>query len=406
MNASLCPEPTAKLSGKPHRGIFSADACVWQVEAYVSQGGRLGWDGACLESVSAFSHDPIGYAGGMNLYAYCGDNPVNATDPMGTADTSRIAEMCSALDRIKASSKSRVEMLHRSANLLESYGDYRLARTYKDLLEQENPWQNNPRVLSPTLAGLAIAPFTGNPDMTLGYLSVIGGAEDRFRRSVVEGVSGRTHEDLVVGLVQVAQNACTGTYSQDREWILEQPGRRPFDFGVTIGTDPLTYVALGTAAFKGMKGLSMTGGKTPTLYWHGTESAVESANIEGLFAHGWGNGGKYWATELSSRNVVTDVLIGGTQNVDSLVPFRLSSKGAFEAVYTLTDEEAALFSRAWGPSYSWNPYNWYKGAFGQYYCQSSAVTWGQRATELGQGTIITGAIGGGAYGLSYLNDQR
>jgi RHS repeat-associated protein len=36
-------------------------------------------------SLAAFiSRDPIGYKGGNNLYAYCGCNPINATDPMGT----------------------------------------------------------------------------------------------------------------------------------------------------------------------------------------------------------------------------------------------------------------------------------------------------------------------------------
>jgi RHS repeat-associated protein len=30
------------------------------------------------------SRDPIGYAGGQNLYAYCDDNPVRGIDPGGT----------------------------------------------------------------------------------------------------------------------------------------------------------------------------------------------------------------------------------------------------------------------------------------------------------------------------------
>jgi hypothetical protein len=49
----------------------------------VSQGTRWSWDGACLETVSAFSHDLIGYKGGINLYEYVKDNPMGFTDPGG-----------------------------------------------------------------------------------------------------------------------------------------------------------------------------------------------------------------------------------------------------------------------------------------------------------------------------------
>ena len=56
-----------------------------QVFDDVSQGRRWGSDGACLESVSGFSHDPIGYRGGINLYEYVGDDPTDNVDPMGTA---------------------------------------------------------------------------------------------------------------------------------------------------------------------------------------------------------------------------------------------------------------------------------------------------------------------------------
>ena len=54
-----------------------------QVFGDVRQGRRWGSDGASLESVSGFSHDPIGYRGGINLYEYCGNNPVMRTDPTG-----------------------------------------------------------------------------------------------------------------------------------------------------------------------------------------------------------------------------------------------------------------------------------------------------------------------------------
>ena len=29
------------------------------------------------------TRDPMGYAGGADLYAYCGNNPINDSDPLG-----------------------------------------------------------------------------------------------------------------------------------------------------------------------------------------------------------------------------------------------------------------------------------------------------------------------------------
>src|SRR5215207_11241790 len=38
---------------------------------------------------SFISRDPLGEAGGFNLYAYCGNDPVNKHDPLGLSDIRR-----------------------------------------------------------------------------------------------------------------------------------------------------------------------------------------------------------------------------------------------------------------------------------------------------------------------------
>ena len=43
------------------------------------------------------SQDPIGFAGGLNLYAYCGNDPINFTDPLGL-DRVIIAGGCTITD--------------------------------------------------------------------------------------------------------------------------------------------------------------------------------------------------------------------------------------------------------------------------------------------------------------------
>ena len=75
----------ADLSGNSCREIFFVNVSVSAVVTQLTPELHWGWDGACLESVSAFSHDPIFI--GTNLYRYCGDDPTNYSDPTGLDPT-------------------------------------------------------------------------------------------------------------------------------------------------------------------------------------------------------------------------------------------------------------------------------------------------------------------------------
>ena len=77
------PAPAANLVWNSPRGSFLLDTCMWQGSGQLSRETGWGLDGASLESVSAFSHDPIGYRGGLNLYEYCDDDPIRFVDPTG-----------------------------------------------------------------------------------------------------------------------------------------------------------------------------------------------------------------------------------------------------------------------------------------------------------------------------------
>ena len=59
-----------------------------RVEGRLTREQAWGWDGASLESVSAFSHDPA--ASSPNLYQYCGNNPLQYTDPLGLATSAQL----------------------------------------------------------------------------------------------------------------------------------------------------------------------------------------------------------------------------------------------------------------------------------------------------------------------------
>lgn len=84
----------AFLRANPRPGKGFLETCVELGAARTSQGRRWGWDGASLESASAFSHDPISYLAGMNLYEYVNDRPTNGTDPSGHGGWGEFVGQC------------------------------------------------------------------------------------------------------------------------------------------------------------------------------------------------------------------------------------------------------------------------------------------------------------------------
>ena len=59
----------------------------------------------------------------------------------------------------------------------------------------------------------------------------------------------------------------------------------------------------------------------------------------------------------------------------------LVRKRGIEDTYRLTDSEAAVFRPAFGFDFNWNPYQWWKGAAGQYYHQAGKATVRQRVAR-------------------------
>lgn len=149
----------------------------------------------------------------------------------------------------------------------------------------------------------------------------------------------------------------------------------------------------------------MSGAKTPSeLYWHGSAAGVARRNLTGIFVDGPGNGGLFWATSKEMDELGPLAWrVGGNTNVQ-LIPPKLINKGGLEATYNLTSAESAMFRRAWGPTFNWNPYQWWKGAAGQYYYRPAPAGLGTRLGEAGKAAAITGAWTGVPYIYYKLNE--
>jgi RHS repeat-associated protein len=176
-----------------------------------------------------------------------------------TRQFNRVNEMFSAIDRVNADpSLSRTERSYKAYKIAEGYGDHTTAAIYQTLVLMD-PNQTQMQV-RPALGflGTIAAPFIdlGGSHLTATAMGQWSGANDQFRRTTLEVVTGHTHEDLVVGAVQFAQDTFTGTHSTDRQWILDHPGNWPFDIGVSVATDPWMYVGAGVSAVKGIRALT------------------------------------------------------------------------------------------------------------------------------------------------------
>ena len=142
------------------------------------------------------------------------------------------------------------------------------------------------------------------------------------------------------------------------------------------------------------------------LFWHGSAEGVAQREASGLFVARPGNGGLYWTTSVERIEDlgVGTWKIGGNTNV-KLFPPKLINKGGIQATYRLAAGEASVFRRAWGFDFNWNPYQWWKGAVGQYYFRPGPVTWAQRSGEVGQALGITGTALGGAWVINELENR-
>lgn len=73
----------ALLSGNSRREFSSTAATISRTEGDPSPDFYWLCDPASFGFASGASHDPSGYRGGINLYEYCGDDPMRKVDPTG-----------------------------------------------------------------------------------------------------------------------------------------------------------------------------------------------------------------------------------------------------------------------------------------------------------------------------------
>jgi RHS repeat-associated protein len=118
----------------------------------------------CPASGRFLSPDPVGQSGGLNLYAYCGNNPVNLVDPSGL-------ESCSANSRVPDS--------------------------FEDAFWETAAWQSG---VNPVMAGLSALKSASEGDAEGAGMSLLGvlpvgkagkAVEEAIQSGIIPGVATR-----------------------------------------------------------------------------------------------------------------------------------------------------------------------------------------------------------------------
>jgi RHS repeat-associated protein len=359
----------------------AADACPfrWQTKYIDAETGLYYFGYRFFDSLTGrwLSRDPLQEEGGVNLYAFCGNDPVNGVDPLGLESEN---------------SESR------------TFTKEDVPRYLRPWYEEFEQWRTIPKVLP-----------GGSEQLKQGLFAL----KDFELRLIFAHYYSRyglypdpVTERMLEPLLSIASEKV-------KDWELAYRGASSVEQGMVCNlenniTDPNCLSILSMALSMGIKSsftfktpynLSKPGRVGPAaaenaLYWHGSPAGVAARNEGGLFVNGRpGAGRKFWVTTRKLEETGPgQILLGGNINVWP----NPGLKGGFSATYKLSSEEAALFHKASGFEFSWNPIEWWKGAAGQYYYRPGPVSLGQR---LGEASIPVVGTGAGVGTLIYLNNQ-